>query len=128
METELGISLFNRTPKGVTLTENGKVFYNFIKDGVQSFINGEYKLTSLKKLDSGIIRIGASTTVTKYFLLPFVEKFHTLFPNIDISITNNLTNHLLSDLKKGSLDLLIVNIHMKDDNELSITPCATLHD
>lgn len=128
METELGITLFNRTPKGVTLTENGKVFYNFIKDGVENFINGEYKLTSLKKLDSGIIRIGASSTVTKYFLLPFVEKFHTLFPNIDISITNNLTNDLLSDLKKGSLDLLIVNLPMKDDSELIITPCFTLHD
>lgn len=124
----MGITLFNRTPKGVTLTENGKVFYNFIKDGVESFINGEYKLTSLKKLESGIIKIGASTTVTKYFLLPFIEKFHDLFPNVDISITNNLTNNLLSDLKKGSLDLLIVNLPMIDDSDLTVTPCATLHD
>lgn len=128
MELELGITLFNRTPKGVTLTENGKIFYNFIKDGVESFINGEYKLTSLKKLETGIIKIGASTTVTKYFLLPFIEKFHNLFPKIDISITNNLTNNLLYDLKKGSLDLLFVNLPMLEDNDLIVTPCATLHD
>lgn len=128
LETELGITLFNRSPKGVSLTENGKIFYSFIKNGVESFMNGEHKLTSLKNLETGIIKIGASTTVTKYFLLPYIEKFHNLFPNIDISITNHLTRNLLSDLKKGSLDLLFVNLPMEVDNDLIITPCATLHD
>lgn len=128
LENELGITLFNRTPKGVSLTENGKIFYEFIKNGVESFINGEHKLTSLKNLETGIIKIGASTTVTKYFLLPYIEKFHKLFPNIDISITNHLTNTLISNLKKGSLDLLIVNLPMKNDDDLEVTPCAVLHD
>ena len=76
LESELELTLFNRTPKGVTLTENGKIFFEFIKNGVESFMNGEHKLTSLKNLDTGIIKIGASTTVTKYFLLPYIEKFH----------------------------------------------------
>mgnify|MGYP003318319857 CR=1 FL=1 len=89
LENELEITLFNRSPKGVSLTENGKIFYEFIKNGIESFTNGEHKLTSLKNLDTGIIKIGASTTVTKYFLMPYIEKFHTLYPNIDISITNN---------------------------------------
>ena len=120
--------MFNRSPKGVTLTENGKIFYNFIKAGIESFMNGEHKLTSLKNLETGIIKIGASTTVTKYFLLPYIEKFHNMFPNIDISITNNLTRSLLSDSKKGSLDLLIINLPMANDNDLKITPCAVLHD
>lgn len=128
LELELGITLFNRSPKGVVLTENGKIFYEFIKNGVESFMNGEHKLTSLKNLETGIIKIGASTTVTKYFLLPFIEEFHNLFPNIDISITNNLTHNLISDLKKGSLDILIVNLPTINDNDLQITPCATLHD
>ena len=91
-------------------------------------MNGEHKLTSLKNLETGIIKIGASTTVTKYFLLPYIEKFHKLFPKIDISITNHLTNTLISNLKKGSLDLLIVNLPMQTDNDLNIIPCATLHD
>lgn len=91
-------------------------------------MNGEHKLTSLKKLETGTIKIGASTTITKYFLLPFVEKFHHLYPNIDISITNNLTCTLLSELKRGSLDILFVNLPMEDDHDFIITPCATLHD
>ena len=128
LETELGITLFNRGPKGVVLTQNGKIFYEFIKNGVESFINGEHKLTSLKNLETGTIRIGASTTITKYFLLPFIEKFHNQFPNIDISITNSLTNRLIADLKKGSLDLLVVNLPTQNDDTLIITPCSTLQD
>ena len=128
LESELDITLFNRSPKGVKLTENGKIFYEFVKDGVESFMNGEHKLTSLKNLESGVIKIGASATITKYFLLPFIEKFHKLYPNIDISITNHLTNTLISSLKKGSLDVLIINLPMKNDNNLSITTCGTLHD
>lgn len=124
----MDITLFNRTPKGVTLTENGKVFFEFIKNGVENFLNGEHKLTSLKTLESGIIRIGASSTVTRYFLLPYIEKFHKKYPNIEISITNHLTNNLISLLKKGSLDLLVVNLPMKSDNTLDVIKCATLHD
>jgi len=91
-------------------------------------MNGEHKLTSLKNLETGVIKIGASTTVTKYFLLPYIEKFHMMFPNIDISITNSLTHNLISDLKKGSLDILIVNLPMENDADLNVTPCAVLHD
>jgi len=128
LENELGITLFNRSPKGVTLTENGKIFYNFIKNGVESFTNGEHKLTSLKNLETGTIKIGASSTVTKYFLVEYIAKFHKEFPNIDISITNGLTHNLISDLKKGSLDVLIVNLPMSEDEDLEITPCSELHD
>lgn len=122
------MTLFYRTPKGVNLTESGKIFFEFIKNGVESFMNGEHKLTALNNLETGVLRIGSSTTITKYFLLPYIEKFHKTFPKIDISITNHLTNTLLSLLKKGSLDLLIVNLPMKFDNSLNIIPCAELHD
>lgn len=128
LEQELGITLFYRTPKGVTLTDTGKIFYEYIKNGVESFMNGEHKLTSLNNLETGVLRIGASTTVTKYFLLPFIEKFHKTYPKIEISITNHLTSTMISLLKKGSLDLLIVNLPMKSDNTLNIVHCAELHD
>lgn len=120
--------LFYRTPKGVTLTENGKIFFEFIKNGVESFLNGEHKLTALNTLETGCLRIGASTTVTKYFLLPFIEKFHKKYPKIEISIINHLTSTMISLLKKGSLDLLIINLPTKTDNTLNVIPCAELHD
>lgn len=128
LERELDIVLFNRTPKGVSLTENGKIFFEFIKHGVESFMNGEHKITALNNLETGLLRIGASTTVTKYFLLPFIEKFHKIYPKIDISITNHLTNTMISLLKKGSLDFLVVNLPMKTDDSLTVLPCAELQD
>lgn len=128
LEQELGITLFYRTPKGVTLTDGGKIFFEYIKNGVESFMNGEHKLTALNNLETGSLRIGASTTVTKYYLLPYIEKFHKSYPKINISITNHLTNTMISLLKKGSLDFLIVNLPMKLDNSLNVIPCAELHD
>lgn len=91
-------------------------------------MNGEHKLTALKNLETGTIKIGASSTVTKHFLVDYIAKFHNEFPNIDISVTNNLTKNLISDLKKGSLDVLVVNLPMSNDDDLDITPCAKLHD
>lgn len=128
LEQELEITLFYRTPKGVTLTENGKIFFEFIKNGVESFLNGEHKLTELNTLETGCLKIGASTTVMRYFLLPIIEKFHKKYPKIEISIVNHLTSTMISLLKKGSLDLLIINLPMKSDNTLNVIPCTKLHD
>ena len=128
LEQELDITLFYITPKGVSLTETGTIFFEFIKNGVENFMNGEYKLSSLNNLETGILKIGASTTVTRYFLLPYIEKFHKKYPKVEISITNHLTNSMISLLKKGSLDFLVVNLPMKSDNRLNVVPCYELHD
>ena len=105
-----------------------KFFMNLSKMELRVLLMVSISLLLLKNLETGTIRIGASTTITKYFLLPFIEKFHNQFPNIDISITNSLTNRLIADLKKGSLDLLVVNLPTQNDDTLIITPCATLQD
>ena len=128
LETELGITLFNRGPKGVVLTQNGKIFYEFIKNGVESFINGEHKLTSLKNLETGTIRIGASTTITKYFLLPFFKSAINLLVKLLVIEISILGNWLWNFSIKGSLDLLVVNLPTQNDDTLIITPCATLQD
>lgn len=88
--------LFIRTPKGVTLTNEGEQLYSYIKDGMTYFINGTNNFMSLKNLDTGILNIGATTTISVNYLIPYIKKFHELYPNITINITNDLTNNLLS--------------------------------
>lgn len=128
LETQLGLTLFIRTKKGVTLTDEGKVFYEYIKKGIESFTNGENALTNMKNLDYGIIRIGASTTVSKHILMPYLEKFHEEYPNIDIRIVNTLTEDLLKELRNGNLDMLVLNLPTKEAKDLNIIKIKEVHD
>lgn len=128
LEEQLGVTLFIRTKKGVTLTEEGKIFLQFIEKGIESFKNGENALTNLKNLEYGTIRIGASTTVAKHVLMPFLEKFHQKYPHIDIEISNNLTEILLSELRNGNLDILLLNLPMEETKDLKITKVMEVHD
>ena len=69
LEEQLGISLFTRTKKGMTLTYEGKVLFEYVKNGLEDINNGENVLSNLKNLDSGTIRIGVSTTICRYILM-----------------------------------------------------------
>lgn len=128
LEEELGMTLFVRTKKGVTLTDEGKVLFEYISKGIEAFTNGENALTNLKNLDYGNIRIGASTTVSKHVLMPYLEVFHKKYPNIEINITNSLTEELLKDLRNGNLDILILNLPMEDAKDLNIQKVMDVQD
>lgn len=128
LEDKLGGKLFIRTKKGVVLTDEGKVLFDYIKTGIDSFIRGENAFLNYKNLDSGSIRIGASTTVTRNVVMPYIEDFHKRYPNVDIKITNHLTNELVSLLRSGELDLLVVNLPMKEHKDLTIIPIAEVQD
>ena len=95
---------------------------------MDSITNGENALSNLKNLESGIIRIGASTTVCKHIVMPYLEKFHETYPKIEIEIINNLTTNLLKDLRNGNLDVLVLNMPMNETKDLKIIPIQDVHD
>lgn len=128
LENSLGGALFIRTKKGVTLTEEGKVLLKYVKNILDEAKNAENKFNSLIKLEEGKIHIGASATVSKHFLMPYLEEFHRLYPNIDIEITNELTTNLVKGLRNGYIDFLVTNLPMKEYMDLDIKVCAKLHD
>ena len=128
LEGQLGGKLFTRTPKGVVLTTEGEELYKYIKEGMNYFINGTNKFMNLKKLNNGTLNIGASTTITENYLIPYIKKFHNTYPNIVINITNNLTDDLLKELRNGSLDIVISSIPDTTIKDLEITYLSDLHD
>lgn len=128
LEDELGGKLFIRTPRGVILTNEGLELYNYIKEGMLYFINGTNKFMSLKELNSGILNIGATTTISENYLIPYLSKFHEMYPNVVINITNDLTDNLLKDLRNGSLDIVIMAIPKYNVNDLQIYPLMELND
>lgn len=128
LESSLGGALFIRTKKGVTLTEEGKVLLEYVKNILDEARNAQNKFNSLIQLEEGKIHIGASATVAKHFLMPYLEEFHKQYPNIEIEITNELTTNLVKDLRNGYIDFLVTNLPMKEFLDLEIKECAKLHD
>ena len=109
LEEQLGGTLFLRSNKGMELTEEGKMFYEYVKGALELINNAENEFTSFKDLSKGEIKIGCSTTLTKLILIDTLKEFHNEYPNININITNDLTSNLIRDLKLGKLDFVIFN-------------------
>ena len=109
LEDQLGGTLFLRSNKGMGLTEEGKMFYEYVKGALELINNAENEFTSFKDLSKGEIKIGCSTTLTKLVLMNALKEFHLDYPNININITNDLTSNLINDLKLGKLDFVIFN-------------------
>ena len=109
LEEQLGGTLFLRSNKGMELTEEGKMFFEYVKGALELINNAENEFTSFKDLSKGEIKIGCSTTLTKLILLDALKEFHKDYPNININITNDLTGSLINDLKIGKLDFVIFN-------------------
>ena len=129
LEEQLGGQLFVRTKRGVILTEEGKEFYSYIKQAIEYINNAENKFTDLINLETGCIKIGISTTLTKEFLLPYLERFHSLYPKIDIQIITSLTSELMLKLKGGLVDLIILNLNDKVyGNDVDIIKCRKVND
>lgn len=129
LESELGGQLFIRTPKGVVLTNEGQILYNYISEGMRYFINGTNKFASLKELDSGTISIGATTIISEQYLMPYLKKFYDMYPNITINIVNDLTDNLIKKLRNGDIDILIMSMNTEDDiKDLDIINITELHD
>ena len=128
LEDQLGGKLFIRTPKGVILTNEGEELYKYIKEGMNYFINGTNKFSSLKNLDSGVINIGATTVISEHYLMPYLDTFHTKYPNVDINIHNDLTDNLIKELRNGNLDIIIINIPNTNIKDIDTYALTTLQD
>lgn len=129
LEDQLCGQLFIRTKKGVVLTEEGKEFYSYIEQAIEFITSAENKFSDLINLNTGCIKIGINSTLAKHFLMPYLNFFHTNYPNIDIKIISGLTKDLISKLKNGLVDLVILNTHNKIyTNDIKLIECQTIAD
>lgn len=127
LEQELGTRLFTRTSKGVTLTTDGQLLYEYISSAVNLIELGEKKLSESQNLIVGEMKIGVGDTISKYYLLPYLEKFHTESPNIKLKIINRTTPELCRMLKSGEIDIAVCNLPVKDA-ALDVQKCIDIHD
>lgn len=127
LEKELDTRLFNRSPRGVTLTNEGNLLFEYVHSAINLINVGEEKIAEVKNLTTGELRIGVSDTISRYFLLPFLEAFHNRYSNIKIKVTNGTTSEICTILKSGEVDIAVCNFPI-DDTALVQRPCFDIHD
>lgn len=127
LEKELDTRLFNRTPKGVTLTNEGSLLLEYVNSAINLIEIGEEKIAEFKNLTIGELRIGVGDTISKYFLLPQLEAFRNRYPSLKLKIENGTTDALISLLKSGEVDIVVCNLPVEDD-ALNVRPCMDIHD
>ena len=87
LEDCLGCTLFTRTSRGITLTSEGRILFSYADKAVNLFAAAEDKLNRMRTLQSGGLMIGASDTLCQFFLLPYLEVFHSQYPEIQLQVT-----------------------------------------
>lgn len=127
LEKELDTRLFNRTSKGVHLTDEGAILFGHVKAALELIEVGENKLLEFKHLTMGELKIGVGDTISKYYLLPYLENFRNRFPNIHFKIVNGTTTKLVDEVKSGAVDLAICNLPI-DEPSLHVEKLKEIHD
>ena len=127
LEKDLNAHLFERSRRGVSLTKEGMMLFQKIESAMQSIEQGETLLARLQHLDSGTLVIAAGDTITSHYLLPYLEQFHEIYPEIRIEMANSYSSRMLECVKEGKAELAFVNLPVEDD-ELCIKPCLAIHD
>ena len=125
LETALQARLFARSPRGVSLTWEGQMLYQYVRSALGLLATGEDKLSQAQQLLLGTLTIGASDTVTSFFLTPFLETFHRQHPGIRLKIVSGRSAKVLSMLKSGAVDIAFAS--SPSEPGLSTWSCFATH-
>ncbi len=109
LEKKLNQHLFIRSTKKVQLTTEGEILLRHIEPAIHLIQRGENQLLEADSLNGGQLRIGASDTICRYFLVPFLNRFHKEFPNVHIKVTNQTSIKCVDLLESGQVDLIVTN-------------------
>ena len=118
LEKRLNQSLFIRSTKKVQLTKEGLLLFKHIEPAVNLIAKGENQILEAHTLKGGQLRIGASDTICRYFLVPFLNTFHQNYPNVHIKVTNGTSMQCVDLLLHNQVDLIITNSPNKKLNNI----------
>ena len=125
LESDLQTRLFARNSRGVTLTADGKLLYEYVRSAIGLLETGEAKLSQTRELQMGHLTIGASDTVTSQFLLPHLDSFHRQFPAIHIQIVSGRSHKVLGLLQSGKVDIAFAST--PGEGSFETVPCFATH-
>lgn len=109
LEKRLNQNLFIRSTKKVRLTPEGEILLRHIEPAINLIQRGENQILEANTLGGGQLRIGASDTICRYFLVPYLSKFHKAYPNVHIKVTNQTSPGCVDLLENGQVDFIVTN-------------------
>ena len=127
LEDQIGFKLFSRSKKGVKLTQEAEEIFAYCKNISAQIESINHTLQNISSLDTGTLRIGASDTICKYYLIDKLKTFEELYPKIRYRVTNCTTTESLTLLKNNDVDIAFVHTPVTNQN-FTFRPCLTLED
>ena len=115
-ELQVGCRLLDRTPKGVRPTEEGRALMRHAETLFAAERAAEEELLSLRSLDSGLLRVGASTTIATYLVAEFLGVFHRDFPGIDPHLVSANTRDIADLMVAHEIDVALVEGPVENDD------------
>lgn len=130
LETQLGVTLFTRTHRGMVLSaKGGKVIFSEVERALGLLEEAENRISEMNNLATGTIRIGASDTIFEYFLADKIAEFHERFPSVKIELMADFTPDTIEKLKSDKCDVAFVNLPITADSDLKLYGnCMRLND
>jgi DNA-binding transcriptional LysR family regulator len=107
LETEFEVKLFTRGPRGVTLTESGRVLYNYGKGIAAEVSRATHEMRALRDMPAGLLTVGCLRTVASTIMPEVTARFLPLHPSVRLRIVEHHNVDLVIGLQRGDLDIVI---------------------
>lgn len=121
LETELNVKLFDRTSKGVTLTEAGKVLYDRSGNLLEYARSTELEVSKTGK--KRILRIGLTPT-TVDTIMPYIARFSKKNPDVNFEVHDGITYSLYEYLMDGIIDISVARTPLRLDEVSYLELCS----
>jgi len=104
LEKRLGVALFNRSTRSVTLTDQGQRYYDRTKPLLDEIDDADSELTSSTLNVSGLIRISVASTFGRLHILPLIPDLLSLYPGLQVDL---ILSDFVRDMVEDRIDLAI---------------------
>jgi DNA-binding transcriptional LysR family regulator len=118
-ELQVGCRLLDRTPKGVRPTREGRALARHAETLFAAERAAEVELLSLRSLDSGSLRVGASTTIATYMIAEYLGVFHREYPGIDLHLIIANTRDIADLMIAHEIEIALVEGPIEDEQLVS---------
>lgn len=120
LEEELGILIFDRKNKPVTVTKEGKVIVEQLKKIHREIDSLNELVKEIKGEVKGKLTIAVIPTIAPFLLPLFLSQFAKKFPNLELEVREHTTHEIINRLKSRDIDVGIISIPVFDSELLEI--------